>query len=84
VDSLAREFPDASIGIITPRDPERRGSQISINVAGRERKLFDDMIAEGVIADFREPCIIRVAPVPLYNSFQDVFTFGKVMRKLLG
>ena len=83
IDSLASEFPDAIISIITPREPEHRGCQISINIAGRERKLFDDMIAEGVIADFREPCIIRIAPVPLYNSFQDVFTFGRVMRKLL-
>jgi kynureninase len=84
VDSLASEFPDALISIITPREPEQRGSQISIDIAGRERTLFDDMIAEGVIADFREPCVIRVAPMPLYNSFEDVFTFGKVMRKLLG
>lgn len=83
IDALAEEYPDASISIITPRDPQRRGSQISINVAGRERQLFDDMIAAGLIADFREPCIIRIAPVPLYNSFTDVFTFGKVMRRLL-
>ena len=41
------------------------------------------MVAAGIIADFREPCIIRIAPVPLYNSFEDVFTFGKVMRELL-
>ena len=84
IDLLIEEFPDASISMITPRDPAKRGSQISINIAGRERQLFDDMLAEGVIADFREPCIIRIAPVPLYNSFEDVFTFGKVMRKLLG
>ena len=83
VDRLAEEFPDADIQLITPRDPAERGSQISIDIAGRERKLFDDMIAAGVIADFREPCIIRIAPMPLYNSFEDVFTFGKVMRKLL-
>lgn len=80
---LADEFPDAEISVITPRDPNHRGCQLSIDIAGRERQLFDDMIAAGVIADFREPCIIRVAPVPLYNSFEDVFTFGKVMRKLL-
>ena len=83
VDQLATEFPDAGLSIITPRDPARRGCQISINVAGRERQLFDDMIAKGVIADFREPCIIRIAPVPLYNSFEDVFTLGNVMRELL-
>jgi kynureninase len=80
---LAAEFPNADISVITPQDPARRGCQISVDIAGRERKLFDDMIAAGVIADFREPCIIRMAPVPLYNSFEDVFTFGKVMRHLL-
>ncbi len=84
IDRLAAEFPDAGISIITPRDPSRRGCQISIDVAGRGRELFDDMIAAGIIADFREPCIIRMAPVPLYNSFEDVFTFGTVMRRLLG
>jgi kynureninase len=83
IDLLAEEFPDAGISMITPRDPGERGSQLSFSLAGRERQLFDDMIASGVIADFREPCIIRIAPVPLYNSFEDVFTFGKVMRGLL-
>ena len=83
IDRLAEEFPDARISMLTPRDPNQRGAQISIDVAGRERKLFDDLIASGVIADFREPCIIRIAPVPLYTRFQDVYTFGKVMRRLL-
>jgi kynureninase len=83
IDELAREFPDAKISLITPREAGQRGCQISMDVAGRERKLFDDMIAVGVIVDFREPCVIRMAPVPLYNSFEDVFTFGKVMRELL-
>jgi len=83
IDRLAGEFQDARISIITPRDPDQRGCQISMDVAGRERQLFDDMIAAGVIADFREPCIIRMAPVPLYNSFADVYTFGEVMRELL-
>ena len=83
IDELAAGFPDAEISLITPRNPDERGSQISIDIAGRERKLFDAMIAAGVIADFREPCIIRMAPVPLYNSFEDVFVFGKVMRNLL-
>lgn len=83
IDALAREFPDAEISLITPRDPDQRGCQISMDVAGRERKLFDAMIAAGVIVDFREPCVIRMAPVPLYNSFTDIFTFGKLMRALL-
>ncbi|MEM7294021.1 MAG: kynureninase, partial [Pseudomonadota bacterium] len=83
IDQLAEAFPNEGISIITPRDPEQRGSQISINFAGRERELYDALIAEGVIADFREPCIIRVAPVPLYNSFEDVYVFGETVRDLL-
>ena len=83
IDELAREFPDAGITLITSRDPAQRGSQISFNVAGRERRFFDQMIARGVIVDFREPCIIRMAPVPFYNSFEDVFNFGRIMRTLL-
>ena len=83
VDAMADEFPDARISIITPREPEQRGCQISMDVAGRGRSLFDDMIAAGVIADFREPCVIRMAPVPLYNSFEDVHVFGRLMRTLL-
>jgi kynureninase len=84
VDCLASEFPSADISLITPRDPAQRGCQISIDIAGRGREFFDSMIAAGVIADFREPCVIRLAPVPLYNSFEDVLTFAKVMRELLG
>jgi kynureninase len=83
IDQLTADFPDANISMITPRDSAQRGCQLSMDVAGRERSLFDAMIHAGVIADFREPCIIRMAPVPLYNSFEDVYTFGKVMRKLL-
>ena len=41
------------------------------------------MIAAGIIADFREPCVIRIAPVPLYNSFEDIFILGQVLRRLL-
>ena len=82
-DMTSGEFPDDGISVITPRDPAQRGCQISMNCAGRERELYDDLLAAGVIADFREPCIIRMAPVPLYNSFEDVHTFGRVMRELL-
>ena len=83
IDQLAAEFPDEQISVITPRDPAWRGCQVSMNCAGRERQLFDDLLAAGVIADFREPCIIRMAPVPFYNSFEDVYIFGQVMRRLL-
>ena len=83
IDSLAREFPDAGISIITSRIPEQRGCQLSFNMAGRERDTFDKMTEAGIVGDFREPCMIRVAPVPLYNSFEDVYAFGEIMREIL-
>ncbi|MBT8101855.1 MAG: kynureninase [Gammaproteobacteria bacterium] len=83
IDSLADEFPGAGIRIITPRDPNQRGCQISLIIEGRERDVFERLTAAGVISDFREPCMIRLAPVPLYNSFEDVHTFGEVMKGIL-
>jgi len=83
INELAAEFPDAGISIITSNDSDKRGSQLSLNFEGRDREMFDKLMAAGVIADFREPCMIRVAPVPLYNSFEDVYTFGQVLRDVL-
>ena len=60
------------IEIITPKE---RGCQLSIRVKNGDKKLFDSITVKGVIADWREPDVIRVAPIPLYNSFQDVFKF---------
>ena len=73
-----KESPDYSI--ITPRDPEQRGAQLSIRLS-KGRPVCDRLIAEGVIADWREPDIYRVAAVPLYNSYKDVYRF--VQRFLL-
>jgi kynureninase len=60
--------------IITPCDPERRGAQLSIRLT-TGRGLCDKLLAEGVIGDWREPDTYRVAAVPLYNSFRDVYRF---------
>lgn len=62
--------------LITPRDKFKRGAQLSIMAKGQGRALFDALSKEGVIADWREPNVIRVAPAPLYNSFEDCFRFG--------
>lgn len=83
IDRLSEQFPDAGIEIVTPRNSEQRGCQISINITGRTRAVFDRMIARGVIGDFREPHMIRLAPVPLYNSFEDVYSFAEVMEEIL-
>jgi kynureninase len=61
--------------VITPREPERRGAQLSIRLPQAGRKLCERLAAEGVIGDWREPDTFRVAPVPLYNSYQDVYRF---------
>ena len=67
--------------IITPRDPEQRGCQLSVVLHGEGRALFDELTRRGVVADWREPNVIRLAPVPLYNGFQDVWRFGEVLEE---
>ena len=69
--------------IITPSDPASRGCQLSIFCHKRGRELFEALTAEGLIADWREPNVIRVAPVPLYNSFEDVYQFARILRETL-
>ncbi|MEZ4920212.1 MAG: kynureninase [Saprospiraceae bacterium] len=66
--------------IITPSDPEQRGCQISALTDSNGKKLFDHLSAQGVVADWREPNVIRLAPVPLYNSFEDVWRLGEAIR----
>ena len=68
------------IEIITPKE---RGCQISIRVKNGNKELFDKITEKGVIADWREPDVIRVAPVPLYNSFSDVFNFYNILKTVL-
>ena len=63
--------------------PEARGAQLSVHAHGYGRPLFDYLMAEGVIADWREPNVIRMAPVPLYNSFEDIRAFGVILKTYL-
>lgn len=67
----------AKFCIVTPREPERRGAQISIQIPCNGRGLCEQLAAQGVIGDWREPDTFRVAPVPLYNSYKDVFEFAQ-------
>lgn len=71
---------DKKVEIITPSNPEERGAQLSLRAGGAEGKIvFDQLIAAGVIADWRYPDVIRVAPAPLYNSFKDVYRFAELL-----
>ena len=71
------------IRIITPSEPAHRGCQLSLVFRENGKKIFDELTRQGVIADWREPNVIRVAPVPLYNSFEDVFEFVRIVKKVL-
>ena len=80
---ILEEFPQQQLTIITPEHPENRGCQLSILTGANGRKLFDALQNEGIIADWREPNVIRIAPVPLYNSYVDVWNFYTVLRNTL-
>jgi kynureninase len=72
-----------NLEVITPNDPAQRGCQLSILAHGHGKALFNKLTERGVIADWREPNVIRVAPVPMYNSFEDVHRFGEILKAAL-
>jgi kynureninase len=74
---LLNQNASRKFSIATPREKERRGAQLSIRVPERGRALCEQLNREGIVGDWREPDTFRVAPVPLYNSFQDVFRFAR-------
>lgn len=78
---LIDELKNDRIAIITPRNPKERGSQLSIQVKNADKTLFHQLTAAGVIADWREPDVIRVAPVALYNTFEEVYRFAMLLKK---
>ncbi|EIA10185.1 kynureninase [Flavobacterium frigoris] len=71
---------DSTFEIITPADPSERGCQLSVLLHGEGRSLFDYLMENGVITDWREPNVIRLAPVPLYCSFEDMYDFGQILK----
>jgi kynureninase len=67
--------------VITPRDENERGCQLSILVDEHGKEVFGKLEAAGVTCDFREPNVIRVAPTPLYNTFHEVWRFAKILTQ---
>ncbi|MGI9054832.1 MAG: kynureninase [Pyrinomonadaceae bacterium] len=80
---LLNEIHDEGISVITPANPNERGCQLSIRVCNADKNLYKAITEKGVIADWREPDVIRVAPVPLYNSFMDVWKFVGILKNCL-
>ena len=72
---LLEGIASPKFSIITPRESGRRGAQISIRIPDKGKAFCEELAGAGVIGDWREPDILRVAPVPLYNSYQDVYEF---------
>ncbi len=70
--------------VVTPREQASRGCQLSLRAARSSAELFKSLRAAGVVADYRKPDVIRVAPVPLYNSFHDVWRFGRAVSAWSG
>jgi kynureninase len=69
--------------IITPKNPAERGCQLSLLIHKGGKAVFDEWYGQGVVGDWRNPNVIRLAPAPLYTSFLDVYRFAKVLEQSL-
>lgn len=78
---LLQQVPNLQFEIITPASVEERGAQLSLYFKENGRAIHDKMQENGIIVDYREPGVIRVAPAPLYCSFQDVYQFYSILRE---
>lgn len=78
---LLDRMPAGRFEVITPRDPAARGCQLSILAHREPKATFDALHTAGVVCDFRQPNVIRVAPVPLYNTYHDVWRFAQILAK---
>ncbi|MBI1193303.1 MAG: kynureninase [Bacteroidetes bacterium] len=80
---LLNQIQSSDFRIITPSDPAQRGCQLSIQFKQHGKEVFEALKQAGIIADWREPDVIRVAPVPLYNRYEDVYHFARVLQEVL-
>lgn len=80
LNEIDNELPNTDFEIITPSNQEERGCQLSVYLHGQGKELFHYLMKNGVITDWREPNVIRLAPAPLYTSFQDMYTFGQILK----
>lgn len=83
IDSCNSKAADKIMEVITPRDEKERGCQVSILILKNGKEIFNALTEQGVVADWREPNVIRVAPVPLYNSFEDIYRFGEIIQSIV-
>ena len=72
---------DSTFEVITPANQEERGTQLSVFLHGEGKELFNYLMQNGVIPDWREPNVIRLAPAPFYCSYEDMYEFGQILKK---
>jgi kynureninase len=81
LNELNNAQPEQVIQVLTPA--QERGSQVSLFMLKDGKKIFDSLMEQGIIVDWREPNVIRLAPVPLYNTFADVWKFYEAIKKMI-
>jgi kynureninase len=80
---IDKELDGAEFEILTPSNQDERGCQLSVYLHGQGRELFERLMKNGVITDWREPNVIRLAPAPFYCSFEDMYDFGQILKNLI-
>jgi kynureninase len=81
IDDINKKLSAPAIKILTPRNKKEKGCQVSMLMLQNGKKIFDALTKNGVFADWREPDVIRVAPAPLYNNFEEVWRFGRILKE---
>jgi kynureninase len=77
------ELPEGRITVISPRQADRRGSQVSLRIHGDGTGLYQALVSAGVVCDFRNSDVIRMAPAPLYNRFHELWRVAEILREHL-
>lgn len=83
LEGLNKRLPGKPVKLITPKDENERGCQVSFIIKEKGKEVYNYLMQNGVSAGWREPEVLRVAPVPLYNSFEEVWRFGDIISSLL-
>ncbi|MEO6189679.1 MAG: aminotransferase class V-fold PLP-dependent enzyme, partial [Saprospiraceae bacterium] len=81
--SLLQSLHHPKLNILTPLNEDERGSQVSIQIRNGDKSIYQKITQQRIIADWREPDVIRIAPVALYNTFEEVFQFYETLKNIL-
>jgi kynureninase len=80
--AIKKELPEDSLKIFTPVNETERACQVSLSIKNG-KKIFDELSRNGIFSDWREPDVIRIAPVGLYNTFEEVWQFGQILKSAI-